>query len=134
MPQSEGSRQSGLRHFSALTPRRHHFRSAPISRQHGKLSGQEKFLCFTVGDDQRPESAEEDGVYVLPPAGATDPDLQAGLLTSQCVLAVKKKKNQQINKERNSSLPQSAQRSGLSGVVLVHQAGVGSLYMLVEEA
>lgn len=94
-------------------------------------SFQERFWCFAGGDDWRPESAQEDGVYLLPPAGATDPDLQAGLLTAQCVLAVKN--NKWIRKETASylSLPRGL---AWSGIVLVHQAGARTLCMLPEEA
>lgn len=74
---------------SASTPWRHYFRSAPISCQHGKLSGQEKFWHFTA------ESAEKDRVHLLPPPEATDPDLQAGLLTAQSILLWKQNKTPQ---------------------------------------
>lgn len=110
------------RQLSASTPWRHHFRRTPISCQQGKLSGQEKFWCFT------PESAEKDRVHFLPSPKATDPDLQAGLLTAKSIIAEgKKNKNktkpqknptkknpkteQQINKK--SIFLQLAQRPGL---------------------
>lgn len=72
IPRSEWSRQSGLRHFPASTPQRHYFRSAPISCQHGKLAGWEKFWHFSAGDDCRNESAKENRICSPPPTGATD--------------------------------------------------------------
>lgn len=41
-------------------------------------------------------------VYLLPPAGGTDPVLLAGLLTVHCILAVEKNPNKWIRKETAS--------------------------------